>query len=1460
MSRKRKPVLQLGGSSSKLHKYGYSKEFHAADKKGKSVLPTLVGNYSDSDGEDSATETDEQPIGTSESAADVAEPPADQQPNIDTHGSNHDLQNKSPDIDDELKNFLSEIEAIPMPADGGKDEESKSEQMVADTKASEGNRRLVPNEAVAQPVSDTGNESVEATRSKDEDSVRAKPKSRYSMFVKGESEFVRKPSSQETEAITKKADVTEERGKVDIPEEPTTCWQLVQDEGSQYYYYWNTLTNEVTWEIPSEYTQFLLLHREFTEKLAKLPPHALKAYEEKKAKEAERLAAASVAASETATTDTQAQQQTVMYGPAARVSPTPSATTAESVSPSHRPQRKHKKEKKKKRHKRKYSDSSGDSSDRGSDGETRKAPTYGPQLPASKKTSKALPVTTNAKEGLSSSAANVGPHLLSIVPYLSDADEDESADDEGERKTNSSLVATKMKEEAEAISDVVIKVKTEQEAKHAQFSEDFKASIDIAEVSDDFKATEEKQNLTQVENQSGLQSESKGGISKSRKIAKEVIDMFAEEIVVKQEEKSSLDDMVQTTKNDLKSVPDGKVVEKGGGAEKACVEQSNFKQSSESFPSVTKDSSSTLSETTSPSLSIINTETTLPIASKASSNDMKENSQELEDASKLLNIVGYGSDEEERKVADESELSKHDKLLKKEEKSVPSSKQHAPSSSESNKRKKEKKKHRHDNKERKEIEEDGHAFPNIVGSNLGREIMAKVEETLDKEISDIVIHTVSQNSMSELSSENRSKSASAVKLLDSKKSKHKEAKEKQSRNPDLEKETKHALKNTDNVDSLQNKEGQKCLTEEKIAKPALDQERLAAEKFVNKETNGDVEDDDDIDFEDLDDLDRALEVALEKKKVELAKYEERERMLQNNLTSENQPLAEDPKPVAEDSKPLIFKSELPQAVEEKLKAEVKDAAELALSKLEFLDISTENLSRLQILFIELQTRLHDWNAGGLSTSYFQDQLGVAQGLLEQYEQSAVPQGWACQWDRGNNRYYYRNLTTNRIQWDYPDDDTARASVEDPGGGFSSSRKNDGTGRDHKDTEKRSSSKKAEKNLEKSVEKDGTSEDKESVRRKGGSSSRHRKREERDKDRGSKHEKRRDGSSSSHRHRRKRRRRREHSSSSDSSDDDGGDTSSAAVSKSNITASSSSSSRKHHRHHHKGSKKKRKRRSEQPSRSPSIEVVIGFDDQGESGRENEDNGKSTPSVTVVDVSPSNSSLLSASNLDDDTKTGTAKLVPSQSAESIDGEQLIKNDEIGADVDGVALNEYSDIDGVSLEVEETKVLDAETAESGEAEAQKEEGNDEEADKQPGTEPVNTAVIYKPPQIMVPPQIVAAARQPELYGTAQPAASVSAQAASSVQASASIGSTVMPIQGQSSQHSSEGLSEAGGDEAEKQARKKKKEKKLATGPSLMMKKKHMSSMVQKWQKVKKEVEKEDRAKEMRQAAIRKKIEELK
>jgi hypothetical protein len=47
-------------------------------------------------------------------------------------------------------------------------------------------------------------------------------------------------------------------------------WQQTLDDNTQYHYYWNTVTNEVTWEIPTDYTRYLLLYKEYEEKVAKL--------------------------------------------------------------------------------------------------------------------------------------------------------------------------------------------------------------------------------------------------------------------------------------------------------------------------------------------------------------------------------------------------------------------------------------------------------------------------------------------------------------------------------------------------------------------------------------------------------------------------------------------------------------------------------------------------------------------------------------------------------------------------------------------------------------------------------------------------------------------------------------------------------------------------------------------------------------------------------------------------------------------------------------------------------------------------------------------------------------------------------------------------------------------------------------------------------------------------------------
>lgn len=50
--------------------------------------------------------------------------------------------------------------------------------------------------------------------------------------------------------------------------EPTTVWQQCLDEETQCYYYWNYETNEVTWEIPAEFSQYLLLYQEYEHTLA----------------------------------------------------------------------------------------------------------------------------------------------------------------------------------------------------------------------------------------------------------------------------------------------------------------------------------------------------------------------------------------------------------------------------------------------------------------------------------------------------------------------------------------------------------------------------------------------------------------------------------------------------------------------------------------------------------------------------------------------------------------------------------------------------------------------------------------------------------------------------------------------------------------------------------------------------------------------------------------------------------------------------------------------------------------------------------------------------------------------------------------------------------------------------------------------------------------------------------------
>ncbi|XP_014664023.1 PREDICTED: formin-binding protein 4-like isoform X3 [Priapulus caudatus] len=114
-----------------------------------------------------------------------------------------------------------------------------------------------------------------------------------------------------------------------------------------------------------------------------------------------------------------------------------------------------------------------------------------------------------------------------------------------------------------------------------------------------------------------------------------------------------------------------------------------------------------------------------------------------------------------------------------------------------------------------------------------------------------------------------------------------------------------------------------------------------------------------------------------------------------------------------------------------IKVEVADLSSTITSKLEFLEISTQGLTQLQILLIQTQARLQDWREGGLKTAHFWCRLQDASQQLEQYEQLAAPPGWSCHWDRIYKRYFYVNEITGESQWVYPclDDDDDDVSTE-----------------------------------------------------------------------------------------------------------------------------------------------------------------------------------------------------------------------------------------------------------------------------------------------------------------------------------------------------------------------------------------------------------------------------------------------
>ncbi|GLV43659.1 hypothetical protein CBL_07014 [Carabus blaptoides fortunei] len=99
--------------------------------------------------------------------------------------------------------------------------------------------------------------------------------------------------------------------------------------------------------------------------------------------------------------------------------------------------------------------------------------------------------------------------------------------------------------------------------------------------------------------------------------------------------------------------------------------------------------------------------------------------------------------------------------------------------------------------------------------------------------------------------------------------------------------------------------------------------------------------------------------------------------------------------------------------------EIKD---LVSEKVSFLGEGKPPVSPVQIMSIQLQTLEAAYKANGLSRRYLYTWLRETSTELGKLEQDAAPDGWQCQWDRSNRRYFYRNQQTGETQWDYPEPD------------------------------------------------------------------------------------------------------------------------------------------------------------------------------------------------------------------------------------------------------------------------------------------------------------------------------------------------------------------------------------------------------------------------------------------------------
>eukprot|EP00128_Syssomonas_multiformis_P015626 Colp12_sorted_trinity150504_noHs@11910 len=121
----------------------------------------------------------------------------------------------------------------------------------------------------------------------------------------------------------------------------------------------------------------------------------------------------------------------------------------------------------------------------------------------------------------------------------------------------------------------------------------------------------------------------------------------------------------------------------------------------------------------------------------------------------------------------------------------------------------------------------------------------------------------------------------------------------------------------------------------------------------------------------------------------------------------------------------------PEPGEIELQKQIDEISSVLLSKLELLGISVPVMTNFESMRFELRLRLQDMAQGGLPRKYVLSKLRDYIDEFQRYESSAAPAGWRCLWDKQVKRYYYENVTTNALSWDYPEVDESPGQAATP---------------------------------------------------------------------------------------------------------------------------------------------------------------------------------------------------------------------------------------------------------------------------------------------------------------------------------------------------------------------------------------------------------------------------------------------